>query len=108
VTEILERLDPEELVALGAPKDEYKNEAKIIIKRLQSCGSVEELHNALQEIFHERFDIAKTYAKGAIWKVDAPIKIEVVKPPEKRSLILKQAAEEIYALKAVADEVFDC
>jgi hypothetical protein len=76
ITEIFARLDPESLISVGAPLDEYKREAKLVADVLLTCDSCQQLEKAVDKIFNKRFGI----------------------PAPDRDFRLRKAAEEIYAL----------
>ncbi len=99
VGRILADYDPELLISLGAPKDEYKHEAKIVVEKLSFCSSIDQLEEVLRQIFHERFDLAYRYpqAKGDDW--GSPVKVaHEAKPHPERESRLRQAAEDINRL----------
>jgi hypothetical protein len=56
IQKILAQHDPESLISIGAPADEYKQEAKKLIVQLPAKFTVEDIAELLKTIFHAQFD----------------------------------------------------
>lgn len=55
LTAALYRIDPEGLARMGAPKDEYKGEARDIDARRDECISEGALALVIEDVFHASF-----------------------------------------------------
>jgi hypothetical protein len=76
VARIIARADPVNLLALGAPGDEYDGEVAAILPLLASAQSVQDVHSILRAEFVRRFgeEVAGSPARydeaaAAIWQV---------------------------------------
>jgi hypothetical protein len=52
---IINECDPANLLAIGAPSDEYGSEIKELIEAASSCNSVDELAHLIHELFKDTF-----------------------------------------------------
>lgn len=70
IEKILARHDPEELICVGAPVDEYRQEAGEIAKQLSPGGSIEETTLIILDVFHRNFDVGYVLVDkpdGLVW-----------------------------------------
>jgi hypothetical protein len=81
ITVILSKADPIRLRVMGAPEDEYSQEARIIAQRLSQCGNQKDIEELVMETFVALFD-KKLASQGAaklleasnqIWTTVAPM-----------------------------------
>ncbi len=58
---VVNKHDPQGLLRMGAPEDEYLSEAEMILNSLHSVNSLEECHNLVYNVFENMFG---TYVAG--------------------------------------------
>ncbi len=69
IAEILFELDPAGLVSAGVPKDEYKNEAKMLVERLKGEETPEDVAQHLVDIFDQMFNFGSKIGEGPICRI---------------------------------------
>jgi hypothetical protein len=66
VQSIINEWDPEGLLKMGAPDDEYEDEVRAIISRSRTCKSDEEIAECVAYIFNEFFGSVNYNVQGCI------------------------------------------
>lgn len=57
VKSVIDKYDPIELLIIGAPKDEYLAEAKLISERIYKLRSTFKIRTIIKEVFIQQFDV---------------------------------------------------
>ena len=55
IENILIEYDPVKLIIMGAPNNEYSNEAKLIANQLNDSYSIEDIHKIVYDVFMSQF-----------------------------------------------------
>jgi hypothetical protein len=65
IEDILRKADPEKLIAIGAPDDEYHFEAKTLLSVLNHNDTLDDVHHKLYDCFYNAF-CTYVYEDGTI------------------------------------------
>jgi len=115
IEEILIKYDPEGLISIGAPKDEYRPEAFYIGGHIKQTASLEEIATICRQIFSEMFDDTYTipsqtgdlaFTKHALaitgnWKECDPsivLRSKSTSPNSTREASINKIARDLHAL----------